>query len=151
MEWGTPSSGVGFFCFHALGDTKQKKPTPLDRGPPLHVNRPLITFLAMWISKWATAISTALLLWLLQTDLKIVHVYLDNLFYFVLYSFLYFFSFNSGNNNSLKDHIIWGISSQLFPILIWVTLFRIVCIFFGNQERIKGTEKASPIHTLFHR
>ena len=42
MEWGTPrSSGVGFFCFDALGDTKQKKPTPLDRGPPLHVNRPL--------------------------------------------------------------------------------------------------------------
>ena len=35
------SSGVGFFCFHALGDTKQKKPTPLDRGPPLHVNRAL--------------------------------------------------------------------------------------------------------------
>ena len=33
------SSGVGFFCFHALGDTKQKKPTPLDLGPPLHVNR----------------------------------------------------------------------------------------------------------------
>ena len=33
--------GVGFFCFHALGDTKQKKPTPLNRGPPLHVNRPL--------------------------------------------------------------------------------------------------------------
>ena len=33
------SSGVGFFCFHALGDTKQKKPTPLDRGPPFHVNR----------------------------------------------------------------------------------------------------------------
>ena len=21
-------------CFHALADTKQKKPTPLDRGPP---------------------------------------------------------------------------------------------------------------------
>ena len=38
---GPRSSGVGFFCFHALGDTKQKKPTPLDRGPPLHVNRPL--------------------------------------------------------------------------------------------------------------
>ena len=33
------SSGVGFFCFYALEDTKQKKPTPLDRGPPLHVNR----------------------------------------------------------------------------------------------------------------
>ena len=30
---GPRSSGVGFFCFHALGDTKQKKPTPLDRGP----------------------------------------------------------------------------------------------------------------------
>ena len=29
MEWG--SSGVGFFCFHALGDTKQKKYIPLDR------------------------------------------------------------------------------------------------------------------------
>ena len=28
------SSGVGFFCFHALGDTKQKKPTPLDRVSP---------------------------------------------------------------------------------------------------------------------
>ena len=37
---GPRSSGVGFFCFHALGDTKQKKPTPLDRGSPLHVNRP---------------------------------------------------------------------------------------------------------------
>ena len=33
------SSWVGFFCFHALGDTKQKKPTPLNRSPPLHVNR----------------------------------------------------------------------------------------------------------------
>ena len=39
---GSRSSGVGFFCFHALGDTKQKKPTPLDRGPPLHVNRVLM-------------------------------------------------------------------------------------------------------------
>ena len=37
------SSGVGFFCFHALGDTKEKKPAPLDRGPPLHVNRVLIS------------------------------------------------------------------------------------------------------------
>ena len=36
---GPRSSGVGFFCFHALGDTKQKKLTPLDRGPPLHENR----------------------------------------------------------------------------------------------------------------
>ena len=42
MEWGTRSSGVGFFCFHALGNTKQKKLTPLDRGPPLHVNRVLV-------------------------------------------------------------------------------------------------------------
>ena len=39
---GPRSSGVGFFCFHALEDTKQKKPTPLDRGPPLHVNRVLM-------------------------------------------------------------------------------------------------------------
>ena len=38
---GPRSSGVGFFCFHALRDTKQKKPTPLDRGPPLLVNRVL--------------------------------------------------------------------------------------------------------------
>ena len=37
---GLRSSEVGFFCFHALGNTKQKKPTPLDRGPPLNVNRP---------------------------------------------------------------------------------------------------------------
>ena len=36
---GPRSSGVGFFCFHALEDTKQKKLTPLDRVPPLHVNR----------------------------------------------------------------------------------------------------------------
>ena len=38
---GPRSSGVSFFCFRALGDTKQKKLTPLDRGPPLHghVNR----------------------------------------------------------------------------------------------------------------
>ena len=36
---GPRTSGVGFFCFHALVDTEQKKRTPLDRGPPLHVNR----------------------------------------------------------------------------------------------------------------
>ena len=28
MEWEPRSSGVGFFCFHALEDTKQKKPYP---------------------------------------------------------------------------------------------------------------------------
>ena len=37
---GPRSSGVGFFCFVSLRAWKQKKPTPLDRGPPLHVNRP---------------------------------------------------------------------------------------------------------------
>ena len=36
---GPRSSGVGFFYFHALEDTKQKKPTSQYRGPPLHVNR----------------------------------------------------------------------------------------------------------------
>ena len=40
---GPRSSGVSFFCFHALGDTKQKKLTPLDRGPPLYVNRVLFS------------------------------------------------------------------------------------------------------------
>ena len=39
---GPLSSGVSFFCFHSLGDTKQKRLTPLDRGPPVHVNRVLI-------------------------------------------------------------------------------------------------------------
>ena len=34
--------GLVSVCFHALEDTKQKKPTPLDRGPPLHVNRVLV-------------------------------------------------------------------------------------------------------------
>ena len=37
---GPQSSGVGFFCFVSPRAWKQKKPTPLDRGPPLHVNRP---------------------------------------------------------------------------------------------------------------
>ena len=36
---GARSSGVGFFCFVSLRAWKQKKPTPLDRGPQLHVNR----------------------------------------------------------------------------------------------------------------
>ena len=44
---GPRSIGVGFFCFHALGDIKQKKPTPLDRGPPLYVNRVLNLYLAV--------------------------------------------------------------------------------------------------------
>ena len=39
---GPRSSGVGLFCFVSPRAWKQKKPTPLDRGPPLHVNRPLI-------------------------------------------------------------------------------------------------------------
>ena len=34
------SSGVSFFCFVSPRARKQKKLTPLDRGPPLHVNRP---------------------------------------------------------------------------------------------------------------
>ena len=34
------SSGVGFFCFVSSRAWKQKKPTPLDQGPPLHVNMP---------------------------------------------------------------------------------------------------------------
>ena len=38
---GPRSSGVSFFCFVFPRAWKQKKPTPLDRGPPLHVNRPL--------------------------------------------------------------------------------------------------------------
>ena len=36
---GPRSSGVGFFCFVSSRASKQKKPTPLDRGPPLHVSR----------------------------------------------------------------------------------------------------------------
>ena len=45
---GPRSSGVGFLCFVYTRAWKQKKPTPLDRhrGPPLHVNRPLITEIA---------------------------------------------------------------------------------------------------------
>ena len=38
---GPRSSGVGFFCFVSPRARKQKKPTPLDRSPPLHVNRAL--------------------------------------------------------------------------------------------------------------
>ena len=37
---GPRSNGVSFFCFVSPRVWKQKKPTPLDRGPPLHVNRP---------------------------------------------------------------------------------------------------------------
>ena len=36
-------SEVNFFCFVSPRAWKQKKPTPLDRGTPLHVNRPLVT------------------------------------------------------------------------------------------------------------
>ena len=39
---GPRSSGVGFFCFASPRAWKQKTPTPLDRGPPLHVNRPSV-------------------------------------------------------------------------------------------------------------
>ena len=42
---------VGFVYFVLkldLGDTKQKKPTQLDRGPPLHVNRVLIPSRALF-------------------------------------------------------------------------------------------------------
>ena len=35
--------GLVSFVFHVLGDTKQKKLTLLDRGPPLHVNRVLVS------------------------------------------------------------------------------------------------------------
>ena len=49
---GPRSSGVGFFCFVFSGAWKQKKPTPLDRVPPLHVNRVLDGFpLYFWPSE----------------------------------------------------------------------------------------------------
>ena len=38
---GPRSSGVGFFCFVSARAWRQKKPTPLDRGPLLHANRVL--------------------------------------------------------------------------------------------------------------
>ena len=50
---GPQSSGVGFFCFVFPRAWKQKKPTPLDRGLPLHVNRPLGTLsLSMFSFVW---------------------------------------------------------------------------------------------------
>ena len=39
---GRRSSGAVFFCFQALGNTKPKKPTPLDRGPPTPCKQALI-------------------------------------------------------------------------------------------------------------
>ena len=46
FKWsgGPRSSMVGFFCFVSRRAWKQKKPTPLDRGPLLDVNRPLDTY-----------------------------------------------------------------------------------------------------------
>ena len=44
VEWGPRSSVVSLFCFVFPRAWKQRKLTPLDRGPPLHVNRPLLTF-----------------------------------------------------------------------------------------------------------
>ena len=55
-------SGVGFFCFHALEDTKQKKLTPLDRGPPLHVNRLLTPGDLDWVQHWVIRIGLLLYL-----------------------------------------------------------------------------------------
>ena len=52
---GPRSSGVGFCCFQALEDTKQKKLTPLDRGLPLHVNR---VFNSSALEKWTVVTST---------------------------------------------------------------------------------------------
>ena len=48
---GPRSSGVGFFCFHALADTKQKKPSPLDRGLPPPCKQGLILELSQ---RWHT-------------------------------------------------------------------------------------------------
>ena len=57
---GPRSSGVRFFCFHALADKKQKKPTPLDRGPPLYVNRPYIVSVLIKDRTGSTSVSIAL-------------------------------------------------------------------------------------------
>ena len=42
MEWGTPVN-LGWFLLFSRSNTKQKKLTTLDRGPPLHVNRVLLS------------------------------------------------------------------------------------------------------------
>ena len=66
MEWGPRSSGVGFFCFVSPRAWKQKTPTPLDRGPPLHVNRVLVSFCILWCSNFCfiqTQVSSFALSW----------------------------------------------------------------------------------------
>ena len=59
---GPRSSGVGFFCFHALGDTKQKKLTPLHRGPPTPCKQGLnnvlyLTMISLFLCKWEVKMS----------------------------------------------------------------------------------------------
>ena len=41
MEWGTPVEWGWFLLFSRSGGRKTKETYPLDRGPPLHVNRVL--------------------------------------------------------------------------------------------------------------
>ena len=66
-------SGVGFFCFHALGETKQKKPTPLDRVPPRHVNRVLVTLIfCIWLIANKSTINAKKSLGLFNIDLSVM-------------------------------------------------------------------------------
>ena len=70
---GPRSSGVGFFCFYALGETKQKKSTPLDRVPPLHVNRVLVTLIfCIWLIANKSIINAKKSLGLFNIDLSVM-------------------------------------------------------------------------------
>ena len=91
---GPRSSGVGFFCFHALADTKQKKPTPLDRGPPLHINRPL-TFCT---GKLASVLGV--------TDLQVgIHTSETDKYYILFFSMI--------TNNQKQKYVSWQMQFSL--------------------------------------
>jgi len=80
-----------------------------------------------------------------------VHNNLDQVLYNILKKYIFVPEENKRNVLSYKDALVNLAETNVPYKTKKRTLVQEVDGFIQDQERIKGTERASPIHTLFHR
>ena len=119
---------------------KQKQPTPLDRGPPLHVNRPLLFYLAIIVSVKKTVL---ILEW---------RTLMEGGYLFCLQEYSYCFASNKiwSTNISSSHPIIpnsmidWLIDWLIRGFLASVHLF----VLLSKNHNVKTSPAVSPIQEL---
>ena len=114
---GPRSSGVSFFCFVSPRACKQKKPTPLERGLPLHVNRPLDSLFKNWL--------------LNPTNLCMALLHFS-LFCFVLYCYAFVEYCNVTTIQYNAKHTFAGVLNN--PHYLSLPFLKLLCVWILDSE-----------------